>query len=186
MLMNLIFSEFAIALFGMPLDFAGSITRGWTLNTLLCPVGGFIHTFFGKFHIQFLYYFAIVLLRRIFLFKCFWGFIHFHKFDQFPSYIQHTILLVRYELSVYNNGNGNCEISVYSTARLVVAFANKRNIVIIKIHSSFLGTWLCFCSAAFNWTRSICKRYVNLLVMHPITLIFHLNQLVQFSDIVVQ
>ena len=54
MLMNLIISELAISVFGIPLDFLGSITHGTVLNSLLCPLGGFTHTFFGKCNIIYL------------------------------------------------------------------------------------------------------------------------------------
>ena len=49
MFINLIFSELAVSLCGIPLDFAGSVTQGITNGQWLCPVQGFIHTFFGRY-----------------------------------------------------------------------------------------------------------------------------------------
>ena len=48
MLINLIFSELVISLFGIPLDFIGSVTRGAAINHFLCSIQGSIHTFFGN------------------------------------------------------------------------------------------------------------------------------------------
>ena len=48
MLINLIFSEFAISVFGIPLDIIGSVSRGDAINETLCEIQGFTHTFFGN------------------------------------------------------------------------------------------------------------------------------------------
>ena len=59
MLINLILSELAIAMFGIPPDLYNSITRGEALGSFFCPSFGFVHTFFGNYLIQNQY----VLLR---------------------------------------------------------------------------------------------------------------------------
>ena len=53
MLLNLIVSELAIAAIGIPVDFYNSITRGVNLDNFICPIVGFIHTFFGELIIRF-------------------------------------------------------------------------------------------------------------------------------------
>ena len=52
MLINLILSELAIAMFGIPPDLYNSITRGEALGSFFCPSFGFVHTFFGNYSIQ--------------------------------------------------------------------------------------------------------------------------------------
>ena len=47
-LMNLIISELAISMIGVPLDLVGTITHGKALDSLFCPIVGFTHTLFGK------------------------------------------------------------------------------------------------------------------------------------------
>ena len=48
-LINLIVSETALPLLGMPMDVYNGITLGVRLNTFICPTVGFIHTFFGNY-----------------------------------------------------------------------------------------------------------------------------------------
>ena len=47
-LINLIVSETALSLLGMPIDVYNGITLGVQLDTFICPTVGFIHTFFGN------------------------------------------------------------------------------------------------------------------------------------------
>ena len=48
MLINLILSELAISLVGVPLDFVGSVSQGTFVSDVSCSIKGFIHTFFGR------------------------------------------------------------------------------------------------------------------------------------------
>ena len=48
LLLNLIVSEVSLSLLAMPIDLYNSITRGGLLDSFVCPLVGFIHTFFGK------------------------------------------------------------------------------------------------------------------------------------------
>ena len=47
-LMNLILSELAISLIGVPLDLIGTVTQGKALDSVLCPIVAFTHTLFGN------------------------------------------------------------------------------------------------------------------------------------------
>ena len=47
-LINLIVSESALTVLGMPIDVYNGITLGVELDGFLCPTVGFIHTFFGE------------------------------------------------------------------------------------------------------------------------------------------
>ena len=62
--MNLIISELAISILGTPLDFMGNITNGSVLNNILCPLGGFTNTFFGKWNTKYLNKFLINEILR--------------------------------------------------------------------------------------------------------------------------
>ena len=48
LLVNLIVSEVSLSLLAMPIDLYNSITRGGLLDSFVCPLVGFMHTFFGK------------------------------------------------------------------------------------------------------------------------------------------
>ena len=47
-LINLIVSESALTVLGMPIDVYNGITLGVGLDGFICPTVGFIHTFFGE------------------------------------------------------------------------------------------------------------------------------------------
>jgi len=46
-LLNLIATDVVISAFGLPLDFAAAISRGWVFGRPLCNFVGFLHTFTG-------------------------------------------------------------------------------------------------------------------------------------------
>ena len=47
--MNLIFAEFMIALYGIPIDLTSIVLRGYKLGFGMCLATGFILTLSGKF-----------------------------------------------------------------------------------------------------------------------------------------
>ena len=47
-LMNMVFAEFIIAAFGLPVDFTASFYHGWKMGKTLCHLTGFILTTTGK------------------------------------------------------------------------------------------------------------------------------------------
>ena len=49
MLMNMIFAELIMALYGLPVDFASSLFHGWKLGKDMCYVTGFLVTMSGKY-----------------------------------------------------------------------------------------------------------------------------------------
>ena len=46
--MNMVFAEFIIAAFGLPVDFTASFYHGWKMGKTLCHLTGFILTTTGK------------------------------------------------------------------------------------------------------------------------------------------
>ena len=50
MLMNLVFAETIIAVYGIPVDFTASLLHGWKMGKIVCYVTGFLLTFSGKFY----------------------------------------------------------------------------------------------------------------------------------------
>ena len=48
-LMNMVFAEFIIAAFGLPVDFMASFYHGWKMGQTLCHVTGFILTTTGMY-----------------------------------------------------------------------------------------------------------------------------------------
>ena len=48
-LMNMVFAEFVIAAFGLPVDFMASFYHGWKMGQTLCHVTGFILTTTGMY-----------------------------------------------------------------------------------------------------------------------------------------
>ena len=47
--MNMVFAEFIIAAFGLPVDFMASFYHGWKMGETLCHVTGFILTTTGMY-----------------------------------------------------------------------------------------------------------------------------------------
>ena len=47
--MNMVFAEFIIAAFGLPIDFMASFYHGWKMGETLCHVTGFILTTTGMY-----------------------------------------------------------------------------------------------------------------------------------------
>ena len=47
--MNMVFAEFVIAAFGLPVDFMASFYHGWKMGQTLCHVTGFILTTTGMY-----------------------------------------------------------------------------------------------------------------------------------------
>ena len=65
--MNMVFAEFIIAAFGLPVDFTASFYHGWKMGKTLCHLTGFILTTTGKCMNKKLFYTYSFFPQKIFV-----------------------------------------------------------------------------------------------------------------------
>ena len=71
------------------------------------------------------------------------------------------LIFLRFQLTLYHNGNGHSEIFVYSSITAIMACKDKHNLLVIDARQIDLVivTWLC--NSSFIWYRSLSKRRVT-------------------------